>query len=299
MFGWLGARPRRAVLALCAVAGTATGMVACAGDEVLGPIDTAACTRGALDVRQETESAVTGRDCSLWSDRLYDVTYAETWTLAMQPRTGYVIRLIPLERTPGVFPFAGSLRVYERNAHGDAQIATESLLYGGRNQELIMTTDAARKVALRVEADSPADTGSYRIEVSTCPVLRMPIDSIIERVSTVNGCLSKGNFLGPNSRLTFLDFTVESLAEMSVQYERTAGTGSLRGAVNGVDLDFANLLDWSGNWRAPAPGTEYAFLLSPDRIGRYTLSVRTHADSAAIFAAAATTEPLLQSVRQP
>lgn len=299
MFGWFGARPRRAVLAVCAAVGAGTGIVACAGDEVLGPIDTAACTRGTLDVGAVTESAVTGRDCSLWSDRLYDETFAETWTLKMLPRTGYVIRLIPLESTPGVFPFVGSLRVYERNIHGDAQLATESLLYGGRNQELIMTSDAARSVALRVEADSPLDTGSYRIEVSTCPVMRMPLDSLVERVSTVNGCLSKGNFLGPNSRLTFLDLTVENLNGVTVGYERTAGSGSLRGGLHGVDLDFADLLSASISMRAPTPGSEYAFALNPSLIGRYTLTVRTHADSSATFAASATTEPLLRAGQQP
>ncbi len=301
MFRWSAARTWRASVLTCTLGGALALTLACSGDEILGPIDTAACTRGALDVTTSTQSAVNGADCELWSEWQFEPVPAETWTLRLEPHTGYVIRLISHEQTPGVFPFRGELLAYERDANGERQLVAASEAYGpgNRNEELVMTTDRARVIALRVEARQRSDTGVYRLEVSTCPVHHVPLDSTVRGVSSNTGCLSEGTFAGARSRLTFFDFDIRRLDDLFIAYERRAGsgtnTGTLRARLSGPDLDVA--ASFSGSFLAASPATAnvFDFNASAQRIGRYTLSVRVHADSSATIDATRDRSTLLRA----
>ena len=283
-------------LLLVLTASAALGAAACAGDEILAPIDGAPCARGTLSVTRPTESAVTGRDCTLWSEYEYGRVSAETWTLPLKANTGYVVRLIAVESSPGVVPFNGSLTAYERDTEGTPQVVGFGNEFGpgNRNSELVLTTAAARTVALRVETASLSDTGAYRIEVATCPVTPLVPDSLYSGISTALGCRSEALFGAP-SRLTFFSLATESLDPILVGYERTAGTASLRGLLSGPDLDVHGMLSGSLYILSGSTPAEWFFDDTPDRIGRYTLTVRVHADSSATFAVAHLTDALTRA----
>jgi hypothetical protein len=289
---WTFTRPFLLLLTATAVLGTA----ACARDEILAPIDGTPCARGTLSITRPTEGAVTGRDCAVWSDIEFGRVSAETWTLPMRANTGYVVQLIAKELSPGVTPFRGNLVAYERDAQGEPQLVSfgDGFGPGGRNRELVLTTRAARTVALRVEVDSPADTGSYRIEISTCPVIPLVPDSIYSDLSTATGCRSQALF-NSDSRLRFFTLVHESLDPIMVGFERSSGTASLSGLLSGPDLDVNGLLSGSLFARSAATTSDFFFDDAPERIGRYTMTVRVHADSSATFRVLHTTEALLRA----
>lgn len=291
MSRWPFAQRLRGSLALL----VAVVAAACAADEVFGPIDTARCHRGALDVTTVTNGVVNSADCTVFSDWQFEAALAETWTLRLQPRTGYVIRLLSVETTPGVSPFRGELVAYERDASGEAQLVTAGQNFGpnNRHEELVMTTDRARTLALRIETRSPTDTGAYRIEISTCPVRRVPLDSVLTGISTTAGCLSESDFAGARSRLTFFDFMVDDLDGLLLGYDRTAGNASLTGVLAGPDLDLNRSL--SPSYRESTTALEDFFEGPVPLVGRYTAAIRVHADSTATIAVSRSGATLLRS----
>lgn len=284
------AHPLRASLLVLLV-----GAAACAGEEILGPIDPARCNRGVLDVTTVTNSVVNAADCTVFSDWQFEPALAETWTLRLQPHTGYVIRLLSVEMTPGVSPFRGEIVAYERDASGEAQLVTTGRNFGpnNRHEELVMTTDRARTLALRIETRSPADTGAYRIEVSTCPVRRILPDSVLTGISTAAGCLSEGGFAGPRSRLTFFDFEVDDLDGLLLGYDQLAGSASISGVLAGPDLDLNQSL--SSSYRATSSAQEHVFDGTLPLLGRYTAAIRVHADSTATIVVSRSATTLLRS----
>jgi hypothetical protein len=144
------ARPVLLVLTATSVLGAA----ACAGDEILAPIDGTRCTAGTLREDRPVEGAVTSKSCVLWSHWEYEFVPTESWTLDMKANTAYIVRLLPTEVTPGVVPWRGNLTVYARNAYGDVEFASESDYTFGpnnRNREIVLTTDVARSVSVRAE----------------------------------------------------------------------------------------------------------------------------------------------------
>lgn len=281
------ARPFLLLLTATSVLGAA----ACAGDEILAPIDGTRCTTGTLREDRPVEGAVTSKSCVLWSHWEYEFVPTESWTLNMKANTAYIIRLSPTEITPGVVPWRGNLTVYTRNAYGDVGLESESnYAFGpnGRGREIAITTDVARSVSIRAESWSIADTGAYSVEVVSCPLHRLTLDSLQTGLSSTGGCLAKGmHGTGASSRVTFATFDAPQPGRFDVTFARTAGAGSLRGTLAGPGLDFANTLSQGYRAQSGTVTTTYTYSPSFELPGRYTLAVSVHADSGATFRARA------------
>ena len=284
---WTFTRP----LLLLLTATSVLGAAACAGDEILAPIDGTRCTAGTLREDRPVEGAVTGESCVLWSHWEYEFVPTEAWTLDMKANTAYIVRLLPTEVTPGVVPWRGNLTVYARNAYGDVEFASESDYTFGpnnRNREMVLTTDVARSVSVRAESWSAADTGAYTMEVVSCPLYTLTVDSLRTGLASTSGCLAKGmHGGGAPSRVTFTTFEAAQPGRFDVEFARTAGTGSLRATLAGPGLDFSHSLEQSYYNTSGAVTNTYTFAPDFEIPGRYTLAVSVHADSGATFRARA------------
>lgn len=274
-----------------AVVSTATVLmlsVACEGDEILGPPDGGRCVAGRLTPDQAVAGRLGATSCVLWSPWNYDLVPADAWTLEATANTAYIVQLIPTDTAAGATPLGASLAAYARNAAGDVVLETVSgFTYGtnGRNQELVLTTDAARTFSIRAEAFSPEDSGSYSIRVSSCPIRVLALDSTARGIDSRLGCLARAQHGGAASRVSFLSYTNAELGEIRVRYRRSAGTGGVRAHYAGFGADFGNTS--SGSFRMSANMNDFTFIRTLRRLGRTTLALSVHADSGATLEATA------------
>lgn len=283
-------RRARAVVAATAVL---TLVVACQGDEILGPPVGGACLAGHLPARDgSAEGRIVNATCRVWSPWEYDFVGAQAWTFDAKPKTAYVIRVMPQDSVsltgPEVQPF-----VYGRNAAGDPVLLTYGRRRFGpasRGFELFLPSDSAATYSLRLELDpndGPGeDSVAYRIEVSTCALLPLPLDSIVRDINSNNGCLVRSAPGMARARTTFLSFTNEELGQFEVGFNRRAGTASTNAEFAGYGVDVATLQ--SESFRITAPrGISYRFTQNLTALGRTTLMLSVHADSGATLEASA------------
>lgn len=272
-----------------AVVSTATVLmlsVACEGDEILGPPDGGRCVAGRLTPDQTVTGRLGATSCVLWSPWTYDLVPADAWTLEARANTAYIIDLIPTDTLGGATPLGAALAAYARNAAGDVGLETGSdFAFGtnGRNQELVLTTDAARTFSIRAEAFSPTDSGSYAIRVSSCPIRTLAFDTTASGIDSRLGCVARGLHAGATSRVSFLSYTNAEVGSTSVRYRRSAGTGGVRGYYAGYGADFADVQ--SASFRMSAIANDFTFTRNLTRLGRTTLALSVHADSGATLEA--------------
>lgn len=280
-------RRARAVLAATAVL---TLVVACQGDEILGPPVGGACLAGRLPARDgSAEGLIVSATCRVWSSWDYDFVGAQAWTFDAKPMTAYVIRVVPQDSVsisgPDVSPF-----VYGRNAVGDPVLLTYGRRRfgpGGRGIELFLPSDSAATYSLRLDLEPGDDSVAYRIEVSTCPLLPLPLDSIVRGINSNNGCLVRSTPSMSRARTTFLSFTNDELGQYDVGFVRRAGTATAFSEFAGYGIDLASLQNESFRVAAPNNVT-WRFNRNLGSLGRTTLMLSVHADSGATLEASAT-----------
>lgn len=266
-----------------------TLVAACTGDEILGPPISGACVAGRVSSSEGSyEGRIDSSRCRVWSYWEYDFVSAEAWTLEAKAKTAYVIRVIPAGSAT-LTPPAVNLFAYGRNAAGDAALLTygdRSFGVGDRNREMVLTVDSATTFSLRVELEADDDSTAYRLEVSSCPVLDLPLDSLVRGINSNSGCFARGTPGAARSRVTFLSVRNTALGPQTVWFRRTAGTASVRAQYAGYDADFAALLNMSFR-TSTFVGIEHQFTRNHSRIGRTTLALGVHADSGATLEASA------------
>ena len=219
-------------------------VAACGGDDLLAPPDGTACTVGSIAPGDSADGQIAGSSCKVWSDYNYKRTVAESWTLNAKAHTAYVVRVYHRADTAGFDNWQGDVWLYARNAAGDAEWAGgwyssfgANNANGGQNEELVFASAKAQTVSIRVEANTPADTGLYTIVVEACaaPALQDGVTSAA--VAVDSACTMLSNAAG--SHVAFWTFTGDTLNGNSVTFTRTAGTELFGSHITGEGLDFA------------------------------------------------------------
>ncbi|MCC7004111.1 MAG: hypothetical protein IT357_18295 [Gemmatimonadaceae bacterium] len=267
---------------------------ACAGDEILGPPDAGRCVVGRLSVDAPLSGEIGQTTCVLWSPEEFAMVRADAWALDANANTAYLIRLIPTDTTAGATPLSARLRVYGRNEAGDVQFETASTStynwgFAGRNRELVLPVDDARPLSVRVETSSSSDSGRYVLQVSSCPMRLITVDSAVSGINSTQGCLARGMHFGAASRVTFLSLAAHGFGQHDFFVRREAGSGSVRATVAGYGLDF-NAFRYESFRTVAQPITTAQGALTRNlvRAGRVTLALSVHADSGATMRALAT-----------
>jgi hypothetical protein len=264
--------------------------VACSERGVLGPPDVNNCTAGTLRpsaaAPDTVVSVIDDSRCLRYSSLTLREVYGESWTLELQPATAYVIRLLPAETTPGIVPLNGLLSAVARNAQGDPGLVSLGLPHkdvDAGNVEMIITSATRRTIAVRVEGQEVGDLGPYRLTIEQCPVVDLPLDSVLANVRTTQSCLSR-SWAGGTRRLTFASAALARRGEHTFEFDRTAGAASVRSVVAGPDLDLMGFDESSVRLRAPTAGTAYTLRPYITIPGRYAFVFETHPDSSATLA---------------
>jgi hypothetical protein len=262
-------------------------LAACTEKSILAPPDGARCTVGtiapALGKLDTLASETSAGRCERFSHAYRSMFPTESWTLRLEPASAYVIRLEPVEVTPGVFRFSGALAAYTRNAQGDPVIASLGLLAFEGQQvvgELLVASDSARELSLRVESLGLQGVGPYRLIVQRCPLTIVPLDSIVRGVRSNDGCLSRHTHSGAR-RLTFFATPIASPREVEFHAERASGTASLRARVAGPALDLMQTVERSLLLTTASAGSAQSLTAEIDTPGLYVHTIATHPDSAA------------------
>lgn len=260
---------------------------ACSERSVLAPPDGVRCTVGTSAPALGKPDTLTGETstgrCERFSHAYHNMLPTESWTLRLEAHAAYAIRLEPVEVTPGVYRFNGALAAYTRNTAGDPVIAALGLLaFEGERAvgEMLLATDSAREVSLRVESAGIQNTGPYRLIVQRCPLTLVPLDSVVRGVRSTDGCLTR-HTLNAARRLTFFATPVTTPQEVEFHTERAGGSASLRARVAGPALDLMQSVERSLLMTTASAGSAQRILANIDTPGLYVLAIATHPDSAA------------------
>lgn len=235
---------RSSIRTACAVAGIlAVAVIGACSDDILAPPDGTACTVGTIASGDSVEASLGSKNCTVWSDYNDVQTTATSWTLNAKAHTAYVVRVYHRADTAAFDNWNGDMFIYARNAAGDA--AWAGRWYGefgsdngngGENLELVFASEKAQTVSIRIEADTPADTGLYTIVVESCaaPALQAGVTSA--PVAVDSSCTMLSNAAGRHA--AFWTFTGDTLNGNSVTFTRTAGTELIGTYVSGEGLEF-------------------------------------------------------------
>ena len=287
-------------------------LVACSGNDVLGPPDGSACTVGSIAPGDSVKSAITASSCVMFSDMNNESSWAESWTLNAKRNTAYIVRLRHVQDASAFDNWDGDLFAYARNPQGDPIWATgwwnefgSPNANGGANEELFLTSEADRAISLRVQIGALADTGAYTLSVESCPLHPFPDGADLVGIDVATGCTSLSYAAAP-LRMTFLSFPADTFHTYHAIGSRTAGSGTLSAKVTGPDLDvgcYTALCTWSA---AMTGVTSFDIDLTTAILmpGRQTLMVGVNADSAATITVSTTSTAIpaphpLPSVRRP
>jgi len=276
--------PRKRTAAGLAALALLTLTAACEGDTALGPIDGARCVAGQLRADAAPSGRLDAASCQLWSSYMYNVVPTATWTLEADANTAHIVRLIPTDTGAGATPLRASLVAYARDGRNEVQLlGGDAFSFGTaqRNREIALTATEPTTFALRVEAWSPTDSGNYRLELSSCPLRRLPLDSTVTGIGSNTGCTARGMHGGARSRVSFLTFDVDELGEYAVGFRRSAGTGSVTGRLAGYGAAVSQTREADFLRSQPNVTTNYVFTRNLTRLGRATLLLSVHADSGA------------------
>jgi hypothetical protein len=274
--------------------------VACSGDEILGPPDSGRCVAGTLSTDAAKPGHLGASSCVLWSPWNYNFGPAQSWTLRMEADRAYIVRLIPTDTAPGARPLNAFLAAYGRNAQGDAGLeAVSGCTFGSlnRSHEMVLTSTTARTMSIRAEAMAPDDSGSYVIEVSSCALLHITMDSLHTGINSTAGCAARGMHNGARSRVTLMQFEVESVADIDLLVRRVAGNAAIRSYYSGYSPHISSVHD-DGVFDAETPITTQTGLhrTQHERTGLTLLALSVHADSGATMSVQALPTP---SIRAP
>lgn len=266
-----------------------TGVLASCGEDLLAPPDGTACTVGTLTPGDSVESALTSKSCTVWSDYNYTATVAESWTVNAKAHTAYVVRVYHRNDTTGFNHWNGDVWLYGRNSGGDAVWSGgywgsfgPTNTNGQQHQELIFTTPRDQVVSIRVEANTPADTGHYAITIESCPAIALTPGAVSAGRDLSAGCLTKTMLGGGvDGRAAFWTFEGDTLNDTDVNFNLTDGNGSYRGWASGEGLDFACWSEWC-SYASSGPSNA-AFGLNPTiyLTGDFSATAVVNADSAA------------------
>lgn len=219
--------------------------VGCGGDELIGPPDSVACTRGDATIGAPMPGEIGLRSCLLFNDYLGVTSPAESWTLRTEPQTAYIVRMIPVANAQGVNALSGALHLYARTDDGDPYYATRAWgpygaanANGGRASELVFTSRRAETVSLRVQAQQLADTGTYRLEITTCPLVEVTRGAEAAAAEFSEPCALLSTPTPTAVRAAFFSFDAAPVSSVGVKVTRTGGDADLQMLVRGPDLDF-------------------------------------------------------------
>jgi hypothetical protein len=278
---------------------TTAALTACGGDDVLAPPDGTACTVGTVAPGDSLNGQIKASSCSVWSDYNNDQTLAESWTLHAKAHTGYVVRVYHREDDSTFDNWQGDVWLYARNAAGDAEFATgwwngfgSTNGNGGENEELLFAADKDRTVSIRVEANSPSDTGAYTIVVESCAAPAVTIQAVSAAVQVENSCEMLSANSGTGGHVAFWTFPNDTLFGASVTFTRTAGTSGFIPYVTGEGLDFGCYSNFCTDVTVVDTAGPATLNPSLDLTGYYTAWATVKSDSSATLTVALANPPL-------
>jgi len=290
--------PFRAAWFSAALLSTAV-LAACGGSDVLAPPDGTACTVGTVAPGDSVNGQIKASSCSVWSDLNDERTIAESWTLHAKAHTGYVVRVYHRQDDSAFDNWQGDVWLYARNTAGDAEFATgwwdsfgSTNGNGGQNEELLFASDKDRTVSIRVEANTPADSGAYTIVVESCAAPAVTTAAASAPVDIANSCEMLSANAGTGGHVAFWTFPNDTLYGAQMTFTRTAGTAGFIPGVNGEGLDFGCKSDYCTSdsvvdTAGPATITSTLYLT-----GYYTAWATVKADSSATLTVALANPPL-------
>ena len=254
-------------------------LAACGDDETLAPPDGVKCTAGAIAAGDTLQGEIAAEGCELWSDYLYGLRVAESWTLRTAKDKVYIVRVRPAVVNGSVNTLDGFTEVYGRNADGDPIILTyQENTYanpsgGGPAMETIIPSRAAMTLSIRVSANDVGDVGGYEITVDECPLRPVPVGTTSAAVVLDASCTLRSLGAPSPAPVAFFSYEARDGVISTLTATRTAGTANFFVTARGPGTDFGCLTDFCNSATSVSGAGPYAIQQAAELDGGTTVAI--------------------------